>query len=284
MSATVPTSLDEVLGLLDGRRTVIAGGTDLMVGINAGRIRPEALVSVRAVPELREWYVQEHEVVMASGVTYTDALGPHLSSLLPALAQASRTVGSPPIRNAGTIGGNIVTASPAGDTLPVLTALDARLVLRSAGGSEREVGINEFITGPKQTVIQPRELLTAIRVPKAAGPQEFVKVGPRNAMVIAVASLALVVDTHRRAVGCALGSVGPVPIRATEAEEFASDVLSSGRPDVRHLKDVAREFARLTVGAARPIDDHRASARYRLKCVQVCAERAMERVLTWLTS
>jgi CO/xanthine dehydrogenase FAD-binding subunit len=137
---------------------------------------------------------------------------------------ASRTVGSPQIRNAGTVGGNVGTASPAGDSLPWLLALDAEVVLTSVAG-ERTLPLEEFITGPKRTARREDEIIRCVRVPRVAGPQHTAKVGTRNAMVISVVSLAMIVDTDARRVRVGLGSVGPRPLRPTAAEDLVSDAL-----------------------------------------------------------
>ena len=214
-------------------------------------------------------------VQIGAGVTYADLEQGALADLVPGLAQAARTVGSPQIRNAGTIGGNLGTASPAGDTLPVLVALDADVVLRSASGS-RQVPIGSFLTGVKRTDLRPGELIEAVRVPVVAGPQEFCKVGTRNAMVISVVSLALVVDRTRRRVGVGLGSVGPTPLRAPEAEAFLVAELA-GQPAGPLDGDQVERFAELVASAASPIDDHRGSAAYRRHAVAVLAARACRR-------
>ncbi len=258
MAVVVPRSLDEAVGALGAApgATVLAGGTDLMVGINAGA-EPGDVVALSGVAALRGWEADDTTVRLGAGMTYTDLLAPGLRHKIPGLAQAARTVGSPQIRNAGTIGGNLGTASPAGDTLPVLAALDAVVELIGLRGA-RLLRLDEFITGPKQTARQPDELIAAVLVPVATGPQEYLKVGVRNAMVIAIASLALVV--HDGAIGVGLGSVGPVPIRL-----HADDSIS------------AAELVEEVVAAARPIDDHRATAAYRRHAVSVLAERALRR-------
>ena len=156
--------------------------------------------------------------------------------ILPGLSQASRTVGSPQIRNAGTLGGNLGTASPAGDTLPVLAALDATIVVASRHG-RRSLSLDELIVGPKRTTLGPGEVIVEVRVPAGMGSQEFLKVGTRNAMVIAVANVAVVVDWLGRSVRCALGSVGPVMIRAGEAEEFISLTHRLGEAEPRRRSD-----------------------------------------------
>jgi CO/xanthine dehydrogenase FAD-binding subunit len=277
-----PDRLDDALAILasEPAPTVLAGGTDLMVDVNYGRRRPDDVLSLRRVAELRGWRVKpgpdgRDEVVLGAAVTYTDMLGPDLSALLPLLAQAARTVGSPQIRNAGTIGGNLVTGSPAGDTLPVLAALEATVELASARGGRR-VALREFLVGPKQTARRPDELVVAVRVPVAGGPGEFLKIGVRNAMVIAVASCALVVDRGRRRVACALGSAGPTPVRDHGAELWVTTRLDwDGDSPLQPA--VVDGFGRRMAAAARPIDDHRATAAYRCHAVGVMARRALER-------
>jgi CO/xanthine dehydrogenase FAD-binding subunit len=256
---------------------VIAGGTDLMVDLNYGRRRPTRVLSLRRLAELRGWKVEGEKVVLGAGTTYTDLLDPELARLVPALAAAARTVGSPQIRNTGTIGGNLGTASPAGDTLPVLFALDAEVQVASAT-NERRVPVTEFVTGPKRNALQPGELVTAVRVPVAAGPQEFLKVGVRNAMVIAIASCALVVDLDHRTITCALGAVGPVPIRDSSVEMWVTTRIDWDGRRLSH-QSVVEGFGRRMAAASRPIDDHRAPAGYRRHAVEVLARRALER--TW---
>ena len=274
----VPRRLPDALDALaaDPSLTVLAGGTDLMVDLNYGRRRPTGVLSLRRVPELRGWRVEGDDVVLGAALTYTDLLAPDLAAFVPALAEAARTVGSPQIRNTGTIGGNLGTASPAGDTLPALFAQDARVEVATAGGT-RTVPVAELVTGPKRTALRPGELITAVRVPAATGPQEFLKVGVRNAMVIAVASCALVVDRARRQVTCALGSVGPVPVRDTAVEMWLTARIDWDGGRLAH-QSVVEGFGRRMAAAARPIDDHRSPAGYRRHAVDVLARRALERV------
>jgi CO/xanthine dehydrogenase FAD-binding subunit len=281
VTVLAPTGLADAVAALaaDPSLTVLAGGTDLMVAVNYGQRRPAGVLSLRRVPELHDWHVdgqgQNAEVVLGAATSYTTLLDPALAALLPGLAQASRTVGSPQIRNTGTIGGNLGTASPAGDTLPVLVALEATVELASASGGRR-LPVSEFVTGPKQTALAPGELVTAVRVPVARGPQEFLKIGVRNAMVIAVASCALVLDVDRRLLACALGAVGPVPIRDPDAERWAATHLDwDARPQLDPA--LVDGFAGRMGAASRPIDDHRATAAYRRRAVEVLARRALAR-------
>ncbi|HEY8526447.1 MAG TPA: FAD binding domain-containing protein [Acidimicrobiales bacterium] len=278
MTTVLPRTLPEALSALadEPGLTVLGGGTDLMVDLNYGRRRPAGVLALRRVAELRRWWVEGDEVVLGAGTTYTDLLDPELARLVPGLAAAARTVGSPQVRNAGTIGGNLGTASPAGDTLPVLVALDARVELASAAG-RRTVAVADFLVGPKRTALAPGELVVAVRLPAAAGPQEFLKVGVRNAMVIAIASCALVVDLDRRRLGCALGAVGPVPVRDRSAERWLTARIDWDGRRLSH-QSVLEGFGRRMAGASQPIDDHRAPAAYRRHAVEVLARRALERV------
>ena len=280
MPVLVPTSLDGVfdaLASLPGAE-MIAGGTDFMVEVNYARRRPRAIVSLRGVRELKGWRREGGDVVLGAGLSYAELMRPELSVLLPGLSQAARTVGSPQIRNAGTLGGNLGTASPAGDTLPVLSALDAKVVIGRSGG-RRELSVAQLIVGPKRSCLQEGEVIGEIRLPAGLGSQEFLKVGTRNAMVIAVANAALVVDWVGRSVRCALGSVGPVILRASAAEEFAATAIDWDERRLRGGERDLEQFSALVREAARPIDDHRSTARYRCHAAGVCARRALERVL-----
>jgi CO/xanthine dehydrogenase FAD-binding subunit len=277
---TIATSIDDACASLAAHpdALVLAGGTDLMVEVNRGVRTIDHVVAVDRIPELRGWSLEGDRadvLRLGAGTTCADLAEPALASLVPALAQAARTVGSPQIRNAATLGGNLATASPAGDTLPVLAALDAEIELQSTGGARR-LPLDEFVTGVKANALIPGELITAIRVPVLDGPQEFLKVGTRNAMVIAVTSLALVVDRPGHNVRVALGSVAPVPLRAVEAEVLVAERLDfedMASPD----SNLVDRFADLVADAARPIDDHRSSAAYRRHAVRVLARRAILR-------
>jgi CO/xanthine dehydrogenase FAD-binding subunit len=281
MGVHVATGLDDAMRALaaDPRAELIAGGTDLMVEINFGRRRPEELVAIDRVPELRDITRNGH-VRVGGGVTYTQLLADDAGS--PALREASRSVGSPQIRNAGTIGGNIATSSPAGDALPVLAALEATIVVRSVRG-ERRTPFARWMTGPKRNVRERDEIVVAAEWDDAGPKQTFMKVGTRNAMVIAVASLALVVDAARRRVGVALGSCGPTILRATDAERFAAGVIDEATwAGGFHPGEAAcAEFGRLVAAAAQPIDDVRGTAAYRRHVLGVMGARALARV-AWL--
>jgi CO/xanthine dehydrogenase FAD-binding subunit len=250
----------------------IAGGTDVMVELNFDRVRPQAMLDLTRVAELREWGAENGRLRVGAGVSYTRMID-ELGDRLPSLAVASRTVGSPQIRNRGTVGGNLGTASPAGDALPPLYVADAEVELASVDGTRR-VPIGEFVTGPKRTCAREDELIAAFVVPAAAGAQQFAKIGTRNAMVIAVCSVALAIWPERRAVEVCLGSAGPTPLRAPEAEEFIAGAI-----DWDSLAPIADSqlvrFGELVAAAAQPIDDVRGSAAYRRHALAVLGRRAM---------
>jgi CO/xanthine dehydrogenase FAD-binding subunit len=253
------------------------GGTDVMVDMNFGRARPEAILDLTRVTELTEHDRDDGMLRVGAGVTYTRAIA-ELADVLPGLAIASRTVGSPQIRNRGTIGGNLGSSSPAGDALPPLYASNATVELASTRGTRR-IPIDEFITGPKRNVLEPDELIAAFHVPAARGAQQFSKIGTRNAMVIAVCSFALAIDEEERTVGTCLGSAAPTPRRAREAEAFIEAALDwDGHGPTP--QDALQRFGELVADAASPIDDQRGSAVYRRHALAVLARRT----LTWAWS
>jgi CO/xanthine dehydrogenase FAD-binding subunit len=248
------------------------GGTDVMVDMNFGRSRPEAILDLTRVRALTEWEERDGRLRVGAGVTYTRAIA-ELGDRLPGLAAASRTVGSPQIRNRGTIGGNLGSSSPAGDALPPLYAAGAEVELASTAGTRR-LPIGEFITGPKRNVLEPGELIAAFHVAPAAGPEQFSKVGTRNAMVIAVCSFALALHPEERRVGTCIGSAGPTPIVAAEAEAFAAGMLDWDGGAEPAQADLAR-FGELVAAAASPIDDVRGSAAYRRHALAVLGRRSL---------
>jgi CO/xanthine dehydrogenase FAD-binding subunit len=262
MEVLTPDTLEEALRVKAEHPDAvpIQGGTDVMVELNFDRRRPEVLLNLNEVAELRGWSRENGAVRLASGLPYAHAMESELAEVLPALAEASRTVGSPQIRNRGTIGGNLGTASPAGDALPPLLIESAEVELASARGV-RTVALSEFLVGPKLNAAEPDELITAVRVTPSGAPQTFMKVGPRNAMVIAVSSLAVVVDQKREEVRASFGSCGPVAGLVTCA------------------LDEAESLPELVAAAASPIDDVRGTAAYRRHTLRVLAARALERCL-----
>jgi CO/xanthine dehydrogenase FAD-binding subunit len=272
------TSWQETLALKAERPDAvpIAGGTDLMVELNFDRRRPDALLDLCGVSELAEWEQVDGSVRIGAGVPFTRIID-ELAPLVPGLAIAARTVGSPQIRNRGTLGGQLGTASPAGDALPPLVSVDATIEIASTRG-ERTVPVREFFTGPKRNVLAPDELVRAIRVPVADGPQQFAKVGTRNAMVISVCGFALSLHPTREIVGTCIGSAGPTVLRAPEAEAYLEGELADrGLWSSRGVLDdsVITRFGELAAQAARPIDDVRGTANYRRHAVGVMARRTL---------
>lgn len=254
----------------------IQGGTDVLLRFNFDHDAPDVVLDLGRVPEIRQWSVENGHVTFGAGVTYTQLIA-ELADELPGLAMAARTVGSPQIRNRGTVGGNLGTASPAGDAHPPLLASAAEVQVASLRG-RRTVPIREFFTGLKQTALAEDELIESVRAPRASGGQQFAKVGTRNAMVIAVCSLALEIDPERRRVGTGIGSAGPVPLVADEAEAFLTGVLEEtglwDSPAPLAESAVAR-FGELVAAAARPIDDVRGRADYRRHALSVMARRTL---------
>jgi CO/xanthine dehydrogenase FAD-binding subunit len=273
-----PTTWQEALAIRAERPEAlpISGGTDVMVDLNFDRRRPEAVLDLTRVPDLSEWAQVNGWLRVGAGVTYTRIIG-ELSNRLPGLAIASRTVGSPQIRNRGTVGGNLGTASPAGDALPPLLAAQAEVEVASIGGYRR-IPMDAFCLGPKLSALRSDELIAAFWVRPASGPQQFAKVGTRNAMVIAVASFALELDPVRRRVGTGIGSAGPTPLVAGEAQDFLERVLSEDDRWTTRVKlpaGVAERFGVLVAGAAKPIDDVRGTADYRRHALRVMARRTL---------
>ncbi|HSF62662.1 MAG TPA: FAD binding domain-containing protein [Gaiellaceae bacterium] len=263
MEVVTPRSLDEALRLKAEHPAAvpIQGGTDVMVTLNFDRARPEVLLNLNEVAELRSWTRENGSLRLGAGLTYSEAMTGEIANELPALAEASRTVGSPQIRNRGTIGGNLGTASPAGDALPPLLIEGAEVEVASIRGA-RSLPVESFLTGVKRTALEADELIVSIGVLPSDQPQTFMKVGPRNAMVIAVCSLALVADRERGELRAAFGSSAPTARLVTGS---LSDVDS---------------FPDLVAAAASPIDDVRGTAAYRRHALRVLTGRALERCLT----
>ncbi len=262
MEVLTPRSLDDALRLKAARPDAvpIQGGTDVMVALNFDRARPEALLNLNEVAELRGWSRENGTLRLGAGLTYSEAMDGEVAETLPALAEASRTVGSPQIRNRGTIGGNLGTASPAGDALPPLLVEGAEIEVASVRGVRR-LPLEDFLVGVKRNALAEDELIVSVLVEPSRQPQTFMKVGPRNAMVIAVCSLAVVVDRERRQVRAAFGSSAPVARL------------------VRAPLDDAESFPELVADSASPIDDVRGTAAYRRHALRVLTRRALERCL-----
>jgi CO/xanthine dehydrogenase FAD-binding subunit len=274
-----PDTLAEALALKAQRPDAvpIAGGTDVMVELNFDHRRPDALLDLTRIAELRSWDPAGDAVRIGAGVPYTRIID-ELGDRLPGLAMASRTVGSPQIRNRGTVGGNLGAASPAGDTHPVLLAAGATVEAASTRGT-RLIPATAFYLGVKRHALEPDELITAVHVPVTGAPQQFAKVGTRNAMVIAVCSFAVALHPAQHRVGAAVGSAAPTPRRASAAEEFLSGELTAANQwdSPKPLLDsVKRRFGELVAQAASPIDDVRGTAAYRKHALSVLARRTLD--------
>jgi CO/xanthine dehydrogenase FAD-binding subunit len=259
----------------------ITGGTDVMVEMNFDRQRPTALIDLTGIPELAQWDTDDGRVRIGAAVTYSRIIG-ELGDRLPGLAMAARTIGSPQIRNRGTVGGNLGAASPAGDSHPALLAAEATIELQSEQGS-RMVPAEKFYLGVKRNAARSDELIAAIHLTPPSGPQQFSKIGTRSAMVISVAAFGLALHPERREVRTGVGSVAPTPRRAYEAETFLAAALDeAGLWDSRDAlpEGLGDEFGRQVSAAASPIDDVRGTAAYRLHSLAVMARRA----LTWAWS
>jgi CO/xanthine dehydrogenase FAD-binding subunit len=271
-----PGSWSEALELKAQRPDAvpISGGTDVMVELNFDHRRPTALIDLNPVTELAEWSEADGKVRLGAAVPYVRIIN-ELGDKLPGLAMASRTVGSPQIRNRGTVGGNLGAASPAGDTHPVLLATNATIEVASTRGT-RQIPAADFYRGVKRNALEPDELIAAIHLTPADGPQQFAKVGTRNAMVIAVCSFGLSLSPATRRVGAAVGSSAPTPRHATEAEDFLTGELTDLWDRPKPLPDnVIDYFGDLASSAAAPIDDVRGSAAYRRHALAVLARRTL---------
>lgn len=287
MPVLIPHTLADAIGAfaLHPDAVALAGGTDFMVEVNEGHrnipwgIGPGEggmVIALGRVPELTSYAIdqQSRTVTLGAAVRWSTIEREPLRSLLPALAEAARTVGSPQIRNAGTVGGNLATCSPAGDGLPVLAALDATVTLSSESGT-RNMAVRQFMVGVKKTALEPGEIITAITLPLLDGWQGYSKVGVRNAMVIATASACVAVDRPTRSVRIALGSVAPTIIRCDLAEAIAS--AGADWNSMQVAPSIVGEACEAAVHASRPIDDHRSTAAYRRHAVGVMVGRLLNR-------
>jgi CO/xanthine dehydrogenase FAD-binding subunit len=254
----------------------IAGGTDVMVEINFDHRRPTHLLDLNRIGELRDWAVGEESVQLGASVPYAHVME-HLRAELPGLALASHTVASPQIRNRGGIGGNLGTASPAGDAHPALLAAGAEVEVESVRGSRR-IPIDDFYTGVKRNALAADELIKWVHIKKAEGPQQYSKVGTRNAMVIAVCAFGLALHPATRTVRTGIGSAAPTPVRAHDAESFLNAALDEGGfwdSGKIITPSIATRFAQLVSSACNPIDDVRGTAKYRRHAVGIMARRQL---------
>lgn len=279
MPVLIPRNVDELVEVFQNHPSakLLAGGTDFMVEVNLHGRKPDTMISLRQVKELSEWSVRPSQarITIGAGVPYAEMEVGEIARLVPALAQAARTVGSPQIRAAGTLGGNLGTCSPAGDSLPVLAALNATIHVIGPEGN-RDIDFVDFMVGVKKNCLQPSEFVHSVSMPIVDGWQGYAKVGTRNAMVISTASACLVRDSDEGFVSIALGSVGPTIIRAHNAEAWLMKTTSL-RAGAQLEASVAQEFGRRVSLESRPIDDHRSTADYRRHAIGVLARRLLTR-------
>ena len=279
MPVLIPRNVDELVEVFQNHPSakLLAGGTDFMVEVNLHGRKPDTMISLRQVKELNEWSVRTSQarITIGAGVPYAEMEVGEIARLVPALAQAARTVGSPQIRAAGTLGGNLGTCSPAGDSLPVLAALNATIHVIGPEGN-RDIDFVDFMVGVKKNCLQPSEFVHSVSMPIVDGWQGYAKVGTRNAMVISTASACLVRDSDEGFVSIAVGPVGPTIIRAHTAEAWLMKTTSL-RASAQLEPSVAQEFGRRVAVESRPIDDHRSTADYRRHAIGVLAQRLLTR-------
>ncbi|GLX18258.1 FAD binding domain-containing protein [Streptomyces sp. WAC07149] len=286
-SVTLPASLDEAVAALAAMPAAVpvAGGTDLMAAVNAGLLRPAALVGLGRINEIRGWQYQDGHALLGAGLTHARMGRPDFAALIPALAAAARAAGPPQIRNAGTLGGNIASAAPTGDALPVLAALEAELVivgpgsLGDTGCSQREIPVSHLLAG--RDMLRPGELIGFVRVPLLHAPQVFLKATGRTGPGRAVASVGLVLDPARRGVRCAIGAVAPMPLRPLEAEQWVASLIDWDGD--RSLAPEALEaFGEYVAAACVPDQGEQVSSAvlHLRRTVAVLARRALGRALT----
>ena len=274
------TTVEQALGLLaeHGQEArIISGGTDLIIEIE-NRVRsPKVAIDVSRISELDSIRLENGVFHLGAGVTHNQATAHQevVEQVFP-LALACWQVGSPQIRNRATIAGNLVTASPAGDTLPPLIAMGGRVTVQSQQRGRRDVTLEQFVLGVRRTTLEPDEMVTGISVPALKENQAgtFIKLGLRQGAAISVASVAVILgfsaasrQSEIVSARITLGSVAPTIVLAEDAQQFLiGKTLDDG--------DIA-QTARLAMQAARPIDDIRGSAEYRREMVGVLVSRAL---------
>ena len=276
---TLTAALDALAA--DPAAMVLAGGTDVMVAAHEGRASLDSVVAIGTLDELRAWTVDEQAgtVRMGAAITATALTTAGLATAVPALAAAARALGSVAVRNAATVGGSLGTSSPASDLVTALAALDAVVEIRSAGGGRR-LPVGEFVLGPHENALAPGELIVAVEVPAADGPQEFAKLGGRAAVAVAVANVAVVVHASTRRVRVAAGAVGPTVVGSADAERLLADAFDwdrSGWAAGADPTEVCTAFGRLLAEASDPLDDFRATAEYRRHALSVLGSRLARR-------
>jgi len=275
-----PRTVSEACGMLaeqGGRARLLAGGTDLVLQMETGRHKPEAVIYLGRIPELQVIRFDERTGLTVGALATLRELETHprVRERYPTLARGAAEVGSVQIRNLATLGGNLCNASPSADTSTSLLSLDAQVKIAGTSG-ERTVPVEQFWTGPGRTDLKPDELVTGLLLPAPApGTRTFYyKLAVRKAMDLAIVGIAVSLVRQNgscRDVRIALGAVAPVVLRATEAEQL----IAGGAADAARLE----EAARLAMEASRPISDQRGSADYRREMVRVLTHRALSQLL-----
>ncbi|MEU6733760.1 FAD binding domain-containing protein [Streptomyces physcomitrii] len=284
----LPATLDEAVAALAAvpAAVPVAGGTDLMASVNAGQLRPAALVGLGRISEIRSWQYLDGHALLGAGLTHARMGRPDFAALIPGLAAAARAAGPPQIRNAGTLGGNIASAAPTGDSLPVLAALEATLIIAGPGGARREVPVSHLLAGME--MLGPGELIGFVRVPLLHAPQVFLKATGRTGPGRATASVGLVLDPARRSVRCAVGAVAPMPLRPLEAEQWVASLIDweNGRALV---PEALRGFGEYVAAACIPdpepapdgtVSEHPPAVLHLRRTVAALARRALGRALS----
>ena len=275
-----PTTLAEACALLarhNGSARMVAGGTDLLLKMKAGRLAPKVIVNIKRLPDLRgltQLPVTNYLSIGSLTTLEQLRLAPLVREHYPALASAASTMASVQIRNLATVGGNLCNAAPSADLAPILMALNATARIVGPGG-ERRVALDDFFTGPGATVLTPGELLVSVEVPPPTGFAVYLKHSPRVCMDIAVVGVGLSLQLNAdqcQSARIVLGAVAPVPLRARRAEaELTGGPLTPERLD---------RVAHSALTECQPIDDVRGSAWYRRKMVGVLVRRGLTQ-LSW---
>jgi CO/xanthine dehydrogenase FAD-binding subunit len=296
VAALRPTELEPAIEALaaDPGLRVLAGGTELMVLANAGRLRPSGFLLIDRIPELRGVWFTEQEIIIGAATTCADLTHAEVRAVLPALAQAARAIGSAALRTRATIAGNLASGKrpgtgpsplPGRDLLTALIALGAVAVCRSAE-SWRQIPVSELYARDGGVQLLHGELLTAIRLPLSTGQQGFMKIGTRGGPGRPVLTLAIVVDPSSRLVNCALGGHGPVAARVDHAGQWLMDHVdwdAGAIPDPSTYQTFAKLVAEgllapTTAGPA-GASTSRIPDEYRRTAAEVCARRALVRAL-----
>jgi CO/xanthine dehydrogenase FAD-binding subunit len=273
-----PADWPEALALRSARAdaVAIAGGTDVMVAMKMQHLRPAALLDLSQLPGISRCQREPAHVRIGAGATLT-YISEHFPDCLPGLAMAAGRAGSRQVRNRATIGGSLGTAAPAGDLHPALLASGAQIQLRSASGT-RWVPAGRFYLAGGRTALAAGELISAVRVPMARGPQRFIKIGRRQGLIKTMCSFAVAIDAAGKRVSTGAGALGPSPCRALAAENLlAIELARANAWGSRQRLDpgLLARFGRSAALAADPVTDLYATAEYRRHALAVLAQRSL---------